>query len=250
MYYSTTYIRKLREKAIEDNIWFSEESIKEFRRVRQIREEREAKKAQEAEQKRLKEERKEAKRAMKEAEEARKALERDRKRKIRGYIAVGRKYRHQARQEDSLELDGEENVSIQGRIKFIELLEKLHNLDADISNRDIEFVINAFDMHPEIADTKSIKFLISDASKKGGIKAAERMVNMLTNTLRHTKFYMPLVEYGRWMKKYSLRPKIEELKEQGMDNTTIGQKLGLSSAEVSIIFHNNKKPDFSDPESR
>lgn len=250
MNYSTSYTRNLIKKAIEDNIWFSDKAIQEFKRVRQIREEREAKKAQEAEQRILENERREAQKAIKEAEKTQKALERDRGRKIRGYIAVGKKYRKEAKREDGLELDGEENVSTKGRRKFIEILEELHNLDADISNRDIEIVLNAFDMHPEIADVKSIKFLIADASKKGGIKATERMTITLADSLRNTKFYTPLIEYRRWMKKYALRPKILELKEQGMDNTAIGQKLGISSAEVSIIFRNDKKPDFSDPGNR
>lgn len=75
-------------------------------------------------------------------------------------------------------------------------------------------------------------------------------MNKLTNALQDTKFYEPLVEYKRWLKKIAIRPKIQEMKKQGMNNNQIGEKLGISSAEVNIIFYNDIKPDFSDSEAR
>ena len=179
-----------------------------------------------------------------------KAFAKERKRKIKGYADAYKRYKKVAKAEDNLELDGEENVSTEGREKFIETLTALHSLEADISDKDIELVINAFDMHPEIADKASIKFLISDANKKGGLKSVGRIVNELSSTLRDTKFHKPLIEYGRWIKKIVLRPKIQEMKVQGMNNTQIGESLGISSAEVSIIFYNDKEPDFFDFDGR
>lgn len=211
-----------------------------------MRERAEAEKLRREEQARLDKERKEAERAAKEVEKASQALRMDRKRKIKGYEKSYKTYRKAAKKEDKLELDGEENVSTEGRQNFAKVLADLHSLDADIPDKDIQIILNGFEMHPEIADKSSIKFLISNANKKGGIKAAQKMVVELSGTLRDTKFHKPLIEYGRWMKKEALLPQIQDMKEQGMSNTAIGEKLGISSAEVSIIFHNDSKSIFPD----
>lgn len=250
MNYSVSHLTYLRKLAIADNIWFSKEAIDEFKRLREIREAEEAEKRQKEEQARLDKERREAEKAIKEAEQLKKAFEKERKRKIRGYSESYKKYRKAAKKEDNLELDGEENVSTEGRKNFIKILTSLHSLDADISDKDIEIVLNTFDLYPEMADKESIKFLISDASKKGGLKAAEKMTIALINTLRNTKFYEPLIEYRRWMVKQALLPKIQAMKGQNMSNDDIGKKLGISSLEVSRILYNDKKPDFFDSGNR
>lgn len=244
MNYSTSYLQKLTRIALNDNIWFTKEDIKEFKRLREKREALEREKTRKKEQKRQERERREAEKAIKEEENARKALDKERRRKIRSYNENYKRYRKLAKREDKLELDGEENVTTEGRRKFIGILINLQALEANISDKDVKIVLNAFDVHPEIADKKSIRFLLLDANRKGGIKGAERMIIELSNTLRYTKFYNPLLQYGRWLKKQALRPTIQDMKKRGMNNTDIGEKLGISSLEVSIIFHNDEELDF------
>lgn len=66
-----------------------------------------------------------------------------------------------------------------------------------------------------------------------------------------TKYYKPLIEYRRWLKNQSLLVKIKQLKEKGMNNTNIGNELGISSVEVSVILNNsNNNPDFFAPYNR
>ncbi len=240
MNYSVSHLTVL--KRLADKIFADKEDLEEFSQLMKFKE----KKEQQQEQVRLKREQKQAKKEIKEQETVSKAFAKERKRKIKGYADAYKRYKKVAKKEDDLELDGEEDVSTEGRRKFIETLTALHNLEADIPDKDIELVINAFDMHPEIADKASIKFLILDANKKGGLQSAKSRINELSNTLRDTKFYKPLVEYGRWLKKIAMRPTIQEMKAQGMSNTQIGEILGISSVEVNIIFHNDKKADFSD----
>lgn len=241
--YNYNYIVIIKNEYAKENGWYTKEELKNFAVLREIREEEE-------EQARLTRERKEAEKAIREQKEIAKALNKERKQKIKGYAETYKRYKKIAKKEDDLELDGEEKVPTEGRRKFIETLIALHNLDADLPDEDIEVVINAFDMHPEFVNKDSIKFVISDANKKGGLRSVEKRINELSDILRYTKFYKPLVEYGRWLRKIAMRPKIKEMKKQGMNNTQIGEKLGITSAEVSVIFNNNKELDFSDFGSR
>lgn len=244
MNYSVTHLVTL--KRLADKLFHDEDALREFEAILKLREEKE----QEQEQIRQKRELKQAKREMREQEALNKAFKKDRKQKIKGYATSYKKYKKLAKKEDDLELDGEENISTEGRKKFLGVLTALHDLEANIPDRDIEFMINTFEMHPEIADKDSIKFLISYASKQDGLKSTIRMTNELAGTLKYTKFQKPLIEYGRWLKKLALRPQMQEMKKQKMSNTEIGEKLGISSAEVSIILHNDKKPGFPDFENR
>ncbi len=244
MNYSISHLVVL--KRLADNIFPNEEAITEFASLLKLEEEKDRKE----EQIRQKRELRQAKREIREQETLSKALKKDRKQKIKGYTNTYKRYKKVAKKEDNLELDGEENVSTEGRKKFIETLTDLHSLEANIPDKDIEFVINTFELHPEIADRDSIRFLISNANKKGGLKNVTRIVNELTEILSDTKFHRQLIEYGRWIRKIALRPKIQEMKKQKMSNTEIGEKLGISSAEVSIILHSEKNPDFSDFENR
>ena len=251
MNYSIAYIYQLRRRAVENNMWFSKEAIDEFRQIRQKREERKKRAEQKKEETRQKREIAVAKKEMKKAEEIAKAMENERKRKIRGYAEDYKKYRKMAKKEDKMEFYGEEDVSTEGRKNFIPILVKLHKLDADIPDNDIQIVLNAFEIYPEMADAASIKFLISDANKRGGIKAAEKMAIYLGNTLKNTQFHKPLIEYRRWIAKRALLPKIKEFKEQGMSNTDIGEKLGITSLDVFNILENTVKIKFpGEPDSR
>ena len=236
MNYSIPYMYQLKRKAIEDNIWFSEEAIEEFKSIRQKKEEKEKRTRQKREEIEQKREMAAAKKEM----QKKKEMENARKRKIRGYVVNYKQYKKMAKKEDRMEIYGEENVSTEGRKKFIPILVKLHALDVDIPEQDIQIVLNALDMYPELADATSIKFLISDANKKGGLKAAEKMAIRLTNTLKHTQFYKPLTEYRRWIAKRALLPKIKEFKEQGMSNTDIGERLGITSLEVLNILNESR----------
>lgn len=240
MNYSISHLVML--KRLADKIFPDEEALKEFASLLKLKEEKE----RQEEQKIQKRELRQVKREIREQEAVSGALKKERKRKIKGYANVYKRYKKAAKAEDKLELDGEENVSTEGREKFIETLTALHSLEASLPDRDIEFVMNTFEMHPEIAEKDSIKFLISNANKRGGLKSVMKMVTELSRTLSDTKFHKSLAEYGSWLKKIALRPKIQEMKKQKMSNSEIAEKLGISSAEVSIIFHNDKKPDFSD----
>ena len=179
---------------------------------------------------------------MKEMEESKRI---ERKQKIKEYKRLYNICKKEAKKEDKLELKGEENISTEGRIKLIEVLVALQNLDVDIYDEDIDIVLNTFYMYPEIANKDSIKFLISDAGKKGGIKSTERVILELLNTLRDTKYYEALVEYRKWVRKLNLLPEIQTMKKKGMNNTQIAENLGITSSEVSIVLNNDKSQIFS-----
>ena len=245
--YNHQSLSDIKKEYIKENGWYTKEELKEFAVQRQVREAEEAEKFKREEQARLDRERREAEKLIKEAEKIRQAFfEKERKREIRSYAEIYKIYRKLAKKEDKLELDGEENVSTEGRKKFIEILIELQNLDAEISEKDTEIILNTIYMYPEFANKENIRFLISEANKRGGLKYVDRMIIELADTLRHTKFYEPLVEYRRWIRKQALLPKIQAMKKKGMNNTDIGKELGISSAEVSIIFSGTKSTDFAD----
>lgn len=72
-----------------------------------------------------------------------------------------------------MELEGEETVNVDGREKFADILIELQKLNANIKEEDIEIVFNTLYMHPNLANTRKIKFLISEAYKSGGAKSLE-----------------------------------------------------------------------------
>ncbi len=168
------------------------------------------------------------------------------RRNIARAISECREYRKVARIEDKLELNGKENVSVEGRKKFIKTLTTINISEINIPGKDIEMILNAFYMHPEIANKDIIKFLISHANKSGGLKAVGNILDILIEALQDTGFYGYLVAYKRWVKKLALFPQIRDMKEQGMNHSEIGTKLGLTSAEVSVIFHNDRVSQFPD----
>ncbi len=209
---------RIRKERIQNNTWITQEEIEET----QKREEKEKEKVD----------------------------NREKKRKMKEYKGIYKKYKKLAKKEQDLELDGEQNVKTEGRKKFIEIINQLHKLEGDITNEDLEIVLNIFHIHPELAEKESIKVLIAESNQKGGLLSVQKMIREMMDGLRHTKFYKPLVEYEKWTKRKMLYNKIKIMKKQGMDHTTIGRKLGITSAEVSVIFHSTTPPDFFDFEGR
>lgn len=240
MHYSLSTISVIKRRAIQMELWFSQESLESFKKEREIREAKEAKAREEAEQKRIAEERKKLEKLVKEEEERKKAFESERRRKIRSFASPYKTLRKTAKAEDKDELDGKENVSTEGRQKFAEVLEQLENLQADISQKDIEIITNALDMHPEIATKSMIKFLISNAGRRDGFKGAELMAKSLAITLEETKFKEPLVEYSKWIKRQSYIPKMQEMLKSGYSMDFVADRFRLSTAEVKILLSPNK----------
>ena len=250
MCYSVSNLQNLKRLAIKDNIWFTKEEIKEFKRLRKARETLETEEAQKKDQEMIERENREEKNLIRKEEKNRENLEKERIRKIEGYSKEYKVYKKAAKKEDKMEQNGGENVPTDGRIKLIEILTKLNNLDTLISEQDIEIVLNTLYLYPKLANKNNINLLISQANKKGGIKAALLMTNELIDTLRYTRFYKPLVEYGSWIRKKALFPRIQDMKNKGMSYEYIGEKLGISSTEVRIIFHKNEIPSFEDYNER
>lgn len=153
-----------------------------------------------------------------------------------------------AKREDKLEMNGRENVSTEGRIRFVDILAKLQSLDMQISNDDIEIILNGYDMHPEIANTKGIRVLINDANQKDGIYGTEKRVNELIGALKRTRFHQPLLKYRSYLRKLSLLPKINEMRQEGLEISTIAKGLGLSLKEINDILNSDEKKEFSAPD--
>ena len=150
-----------------------------------------------------------------------------------------------AKRENKAEFDGR-NATNSGRRDFIKVLVELHNLGTNISEDDMNIVLDTFYMHSELANAEVIKMLIANSYKNGEWNAAEDMTVKLIERLDETKFRKPLGKYRVWLRKMSYLPEIQKLKEQGLDNTKIGMRLGISSADVVIILSNANNPDFED----
>lgn len=154
------------------------------------------------------------------------------------YKKMYKLFKQEAKKEDELELEGEIDIPTQGREMLIEVLINLDNLKIDISNEDIQIVLNTFYMYPKLANKDSIRLIISNTIKNEGIQSIEMKAIELRDILRDTKFYKPLEEYSRWARKLKLLPKMQDMKKNGMNNSKISEKLGISSSEVSIILNN------------
>ena len=222
-----SYLLYLRNIAIYQNIWFDKNEIIEYKKL--IKERQSMLKG-----KNIKKETLNAK--IQEIENNVK----DKKKKIKKYEVLCKICRKSAEIEDKLELNGMKNVFTSGRNNLMDILIILENLEVKISSKDIEIILNSFFIHPELANKKIIKSLISDANRKGKAKSVEMMLNELGNILRDTKFYEPLIEYKRWIKKLKFLPEIKVMKKQGMHNEQIAKKLGMSSAEVSILLNKDE----------
>ena len=236
MHYTINYIYTLIKIAIQEDIWFSKEEIIEFKKKRF---EREA-----VEELSIKGKREETAGEQHEPEKKK-------RRNLRRYTEEYKRLKRIAKEEDRWEYKGAENVSLRGREQFAEYLIKLYQLGANISKEDIEIILNAIGIHPEFANKERLKLLILGMVRSEGMAQAERMVTTLIRELGNTPFQEPLWEYKKWLSRQRLIPKITEMKRNGCNNTEIGERLGISSAEVMIFLERAKdRPEFFEEESR
>lgn len=258
---SASHIHTIRRKCIKEGTWISKEEEQELMKKRKNRNNSSRRDKEtirkEKEEKRYKREQQEK---AKKEEILLKKLEQEKIIEIElenirnlKYIE-GRDYkrnivplpfkilRNAAKQEDKEEYDGEEDVSIKGRKAFIIGVLKLHSLGWNkFIEKDIKMITNSFYMHPELADKKIIKFLILNSSKNGGLNSELQMLQELKESLEGTKFYKPLSDYSNWVLKKSYIPKIKAMKEQGLKNSQIGEKLRLTSAEVAVLLDSDEQ---------
>lgn len=250
MGYGERTLTDLANLAKKENMWFTTPEINQFRRLREEREKLEAERLKKEEGERLKKEREESERR-KQEEEERIRIEKER---IEKEIKEKLKIRNSAQKEENTELSSSKikttNVSTEKRRTFLQVLSNLYKLHKKISNKDIEIALSAICMHPELANADNIKMLITVANKNGGIQSAERVTIELAASLRETEFYRPLAEYRRWIKMRNLLPEIKAMKNKGMSNSNISEKIGISSTEVSILLNNNRGSDYTDSGNR
>ncbi len=244
MNYSVRYLYNIKKESIQNNSWFTEEELKEIEREKEEKREKEKYNAKEKksqnkiEEQNLKKELEDENKIIKE-EIIENNLD-EKNNQINKYKELYKKYKKNAKKEDKLELNRGLPVSINGREKFFDVLITLERLEVEIPKEDIEMIVNGLYMHKELISKSIIKCLISDANRKGKTKSVEMMINELSNILRYTKFYEPLIEYKRWIKKLKFLPEIKVMKKQGMHNEQIAKELGMSSAEVSILLHKDE----------
>ena len=138
--------------------------------------------------------------------------------------------------EEDLELDGKNNVPSSARKKYVDLLVEVYNSGFRIDSRSIELAKNSIYMHPEFTNKELLKVLILSTFKNQGPAGAQEMVKELSSFLVETQYYDYLIEYKPWIQKITLGPKIMQLRQKGKSNSEVAEILGISSAEVSIIF--------------
>lgn len=226
MGYSVSRLHEIKKQAKLLGIWFTPEELEEIEKE--------------------KEQRRQEKREKEENERRQKQQERKRKKQEKIYA----RHRKLAQKEQDLELEGEEEGNIEKRENFIATLNETYPLKGNLSDQDTELVLTIMHMHPELGNKESIRILIAEANKREGLKSAQKVIHEMIEALQDTEFHKPLVEYREWINRKILYSKIKAMKEQKMDHTAIGRKLGITSAEVSIIFHHTTPPDFFDFEGR
>lgn len=222
-------MRDLKKLAIENNIWFTDDEIKEFRNLRKQREQEQKRKVKERDEK---ENRNKEKEANEDAAQIGKIKE-EYKECIKD-----------ARKENKSELNGMKNVPIEGRKRLIGLLGNWETLNLNITNEAIEITVNTLCIYPDLATKECIKALIAGSYKNGGIQSVDEVTNELINSLKRTEFYRPLSEYKTWLIRERNFKKAKDMKDLGMTNMTIGSNLGISSAEVSKLLKNNRNLSF------
>ena len=261
---SYTAMIKVKSEYEKANGWFTKGELAEFKKQRREREKteelarqkaelEELERKREAEEQRLKKQQEEAEKkdALKKQQELARKLEKEKRQRIQYYAEEYKKTRKLARNEDKLEFEGEENVPVSGRKKFLELLTRLYTIGAIIPDKDIEIILNTIYLHHEFANKDSLKLLIFNAVRGKGIEEAEKMVSTLVGELGSTRFSEPLWQYKKWLQRQKLVPKIAAMKEQGLSNTAIGEQLGITSAEVMVFYEKaGEKPEFFENESR
>lgn len=225
MHYSMPYILQLKRIAKQKNIWFSEKNLKFFKNRRAKQEEKEETKRQKQEQRKLEKERREFENTIK-------AMEREKSKRNRRYEEL----RNAASQEYKLEMNGEENVSTDGRKHFVRWLIEQYEKGEVISNEDTEIIINSFYLHTDFINKKNLRFLIGNANRSNGIIGVNKILGELTSVIEGTDYSKSWYLYKKWIKQQMIIPEIKRLREQGLSNDSIGDALEISSAEVVVYL--------------
>lgn len=224
MHYSKAYIGVLKRRATEEGLWFPEEELKNFKERRF--------------------QRKMAEVYPKELQQEKDPFEKDDKFKDKNALQqLNRRleeYRRFAQKEDELEADGKENVSTGFRMNFINWLISIHKAGGIISEEDSKFMVDFYYIYPKLATKESIKALILNSGKLAGYTGVYQMTNELMSVLEESQYRDALAQYNVWARKMTKIPEMKALRKQGMSNTEIGNKYGMSSAEVVILLEENQ----------
>ena len=255
---SATHIADLRKKSIQAGTWVSEEEDAELRKKVRYRshkkdkdktsnEKRKTLEKTEIRRNKLEQQNMHENKSSENLKQEQRIIAelrkiRDIKQPVFGnYMSSFKFIRSAAKQEDKKEYNGEENVTIKGRQAFIESVLKLHSLGLEgITENDFKMISDSFFMHPELANKEILKLIVSNSIKKKGWNSALETVYELADSLEDTKYYEALIDYGDWIKRKSYLPQIKLLKEQGWNNSQIGKRFRLSSAEIMILLDNDK----------
>ena len=111
--------------------------------------------------------------------------------------------KREAKEEDGLEAEGEENVPTDGRKRFIDLLVEEYKSGGEIDEESIELAKNSLYMHPELTNKGILKTIIFNAQKKYGPDEAKKTVDELLSYLEYTEYYDYLMAYGPLIKRIS-----------------------------------------------
>ena len=242
MNYTVQYMYTLKKQCIDQGLWFSEESLEQFRKERNIREGKKAERAKRTEEKRLENERRELELKVKQQEALHRDMEAQRNIKIRELMDSIKISKKKAKKEFDMELDEPTRVSTIGRRKFLSCILELHKLSGSIAEDNKKLAIDIICTCPELATKGLLKMLIMDSFKMEGINGSIKTINQLTRTLNGTEFYEYLVNYKDWVKKTKVENDIKRLKAEGKNNTEVAQLLNISSAEVAIIWEDGVGP--------
>ena len=228
--------KRIREQEADKLRSSTSKTIEEFRQEREI----ETKKRQES----LAKQRQEA------AEQKEKAKEL--KKKERKSSDLYSSLVKSAKSEDSLEykdLEEGEVMPTKARRELIDYLSTLNGIHLKIGEKATELIVNTLYLYPDMANKGILKFLILNASRDGGYESAMEMTEELLNALKETKYEKNLNFYKQWAQKQINISKIKEMKDKGLSNTQIGEKLRISSAEVMVLLHSNEEkqvPEFEE----
>lgn len=151
-----------------------------------------------------------------------------------------------AKYEDQLEHKEYGYVSTSARKKLINKFMFLYHRGIKLSEKQLKYTMNFLYWHPEVVDSKHIRFLIPATAETIGYKEAIKMTNELAEVLGDTKYETPLRNYSRWLVKKSMTLKIREMRASGIGNEQIAEQLHISSAEVAVLADNNEKFIFKD----
>lgn len=158
--------------------------------------------------------------------------------------------RKAAKSEDALEYKEDEDIPTKARKKLIDYLSSLSGIHLKINEKDTELILNTLHLYPNMANKGIIKFLILNASKDGGYESAIEMADELLSALNKTKYKDKLDFYKKWAQKQIYIDKIRKMKEHGLNNSQIGEKLRMSSAEIAILSESKEESKFPEFEEK